>query len=122
MDTVRDGLESRRAALQERVFQNHRSEVASKAFAVLQYQLEGVDDVLRHLIAGDLAAAAEQQAMGSAGQPPLQFVEWASQQTAKARQVMDEHWRGRLTRQEFSELLQWLQDLDRLVDDVARLP
>ena len=121
MSDVRNSLEQRRVDLQSRIFADGRTDMAEKAFSVLGYLLEGVDDVLSYLISGDSSGAFRQQMSWTEPDQHAPFPEWAEAQIASFRDTMKEHWSERLSKTEYRDIHRWFDDFGRLVSDSSRL-
>jgi hypothetical protein len=105
---------------------NHRhaesfSEAGGKAFAVIQYQAEGLSEVLRHLIEGNQVSANEAMQAWVDGQDLPLFKPWAVGLVNDLEKNFRHHWSGRVTRGDRDRCRQWFADARKLIDDVARV-
>jgi hypothetical protein len=97
------------------------SDILCKAFSVLHYHLEGLEDVIRSLIAGECEAAAESLRILSDGRSVEELRTWGYDSIDGMEESMERVWKPQVTHAEWRQLAGWIAEVRELVDDVARL-
>lgn len=118
---VVQGLQARLARLFGNSHVDTFSEVGGKAFAVIQYQTEGLAEVLKHLIGGDQESATEAMQAWAEGEDLQSFRAWAVGLVKGLEMNFRNHWFDRVTRNDRDKCLRWFAEAQKLIDDAARL-
>jgi hypothetical protein len=85
------------------------------------YKLEGLEEVMKCLIRGQMDDAEEGMSIWSEEHPNGPFASFSKSQIDQMDATMNDHWQSRVTKQEWRSIVTWLAELRRLAADIARL-